>query len=218
MFFSQHKILKTALLTGAVLVSSLGIAGAEEYDLKPYVGFDLQRTVADYNSNYNYDGDAIDANTLFEDSLDGVNVHAGIRPHRNFGVEAGYFRTQEEDKNIPTGASVGNGFVTADDLKTSVKLSGFTLDGLGYLPVANDKVDLIGTAGLSYIKGETEIKDSTDTYKDDESEIGYRVGGGAQFNITEQVNVRGLARYQTVDFDDVADSAWTYSVGLNYSF
>ena len=56
------------------------------------------------------------------------------------------------------------------------------------------------------------------TVKDSENEFGFRAGAGAQFNITDKVNLRGIARYQSADFDGVADNAWIYSVGLNYSF
>lgn len=135
-------------------------------------------------------------------------------------MELGYFRTKEEGKNIAAGSTVGPGTVAAANFTTDVKLYGFTLDALGYLPIgAEDRFELIGTAGLSWIKGEVKATvPGAGSGSVDESEIGFRGGAGAQFNITNNVNVRGLARYQSADFDDVADNAWTYSLGLNYSF
>lgn len=213
----MKKLLHTAVALAAFTLP----AQAQEINFKPYVGFDLQRTNINYNDNYDIGGGlALDGNSILEDSLDGFNIHVGNRFHKNFGMELGYFRTKEEGKNIAAGSTVGPGTVAAANFTTDVKLYGFTLDALGYLPIgAEDRFELIGTAGLSWIKGEVKATvPGAGSGSVDESEIGFRGGAGAQFNITNNVNVRGLARYQSADFDDVADNAWTYSLGLNYSF
>ncbi len=213
--------MKNLLCTAAILAAITTPARAQEVTFKPYVGFDLQRTNVNYNDNYDIGGGlAVDGNTILEDSLNGFNVHVGNRFHKNFGAELGYFRTKEEGKSIAAGSTVGPGTVAAADFTTDVKIQGVTLDALGYLPLdAKGQFELIGTAGLSWMKGEVKATvpgaGSADV---DESEIGFRGGAGAQFNFTNQVNVRGLARYQSADFKDVADNAWTYSLGLNYSF
>ena len=165
-------------------------------------------------------GLALDGNTILEDSLDGLNIHVGNRFYKNLGVEFGYFRTKEESKSIANGTTVGSGIVTAVDFSTDVKVQGIMLDGLGYLPLDKEgKFELIGTAGLSWSKAEfTATIPGTGSIDADESEIGFRVGGGAQVNFTDNINMRGLVRYQTADFDDVVDNAWTYGLGLNYSF
>lgn len=188
-------------------------------DFKPYIGFDAQRTVYNYNDNYDIGGGfALDGDTVLEDGLNGLNVHVGNRFHNNFGVELGYFRTKEESKSIAVGTTVGPGTVAAAPFRTKVKTQGIALDGLGYLPV-HDQVDLIGTAGITWTKAEIEaVAPGAGDGSVDESEFGFRLGGGAQAALTDAVNLRGLVRYQKADFDDVADRAWTYSLGLNYSF
>ena len=196
-------------------------AKAQEINFKPYVGFDLQRSIYDYNDNYDIGGGlALNGNTILEDSLNGLNIHVGNRFHKNFGAELGYFRTKEEGKNIVNGATVGPATVATADFSTDVKVQGFTLDGLGYLPLGEDeKFELIGTAGLSWSKAEvTATVPGVGSGDVDESEIGFRIGGGAQVNFTDNINMRGLVRYQTADFESVADNAWMYSLGLNYSF
>jgi opacity protein-like surface antigen len=226
----KTKPLKTAAFIAALAALPLFTPPAQAENsvvfdnLNPYIGIDLQRTDYDYNSNYRNDtlpaGAFLDGNIVLEDALDGFNIHAGIRPHKYFGAELGYFRTKEEGKSISAGANVGpNNTVATADFSTDVRVHGLTLDALGYLPLGEqERFELIGTAGLSWSKGELSGTDGTTTLDVDESEIGFRAGAGAQFNITDRVNVRGLARYQTADFDDVADNAWTYAVGLNFSF
>ncbi|MCK5285091.1 MAG: porin family protein [Alphaproteobacteria bacterium] len=212
--------MKKLLCTAACIAAFTFPAQAQEMNFKPYVGFDLQRSVYDYN-NYDIGGGlALDGNTILEDSLDGLNIHVGNRFYKNLGVEFGYFRTKEESKSIANGTTVGSGIVTAVDFSTDVKVQGIMLDGLGYLPLDKEgKFELIGTAGLSWSKAEfTATIPGTGSIDADESEIGFRVGGGAQVNFTDNINMRGLVRYQTADFDDVVDNAWTYGLGLNYSF
>lgn len=203
---------KLLLLTSALLLPAT--AQAQSVVFKPYVGFDIQRTNYAYNSNYDLDGLSVDGDLVLEDGLNGLNIHVGNRFHENFGAEIGYFRTRQESKDIAAGDVVGDGTVAAADFSTDTQVQGFTLDALGYLPVY-DGVELIGTAGATWTKIEVEVTDSDDI---DESELGFRAGGGIQYTFTEAISARALARYQTADFDDIADRAWTYSLGLNYSF
>lgn len=218
LFKKRRMKLKKLLLTSAIVMLSLP---AHAQELKPYIGLDLMRLNVDYNDNIGVaPGVALNGNTLLEDSLNGLNIHVGSRFHKNFAVELGYFRTQEEEKNIAAGTTIGPGVVAAANFQTSVQLQGLTLDGLGYLPLGqNGMFDLIGTAGISWTKGEAEIAlPGGGSGSSDESELGWRVGGGGQFNFNEKFNVRGIVRYQTADFDGLADNAWVYSAGLNFNF
>lgn len=207
--------MKKLLLLSAFMPS---MAFANDFTFQPYVGADFLHSVYSYNDNYDAgSGLFLDGDIILEDSLNGLNVHIGNRFHQNFGAELGYFRTQEESKDIATGTVVGPGTVAAADFTTDVQVSGFTVDALGYLPIGQQyPFELVGTAGVSY--NTMEITDSSGSADVDESELGFRAGGGAQVNITPQINARALARYQTADFDDIAENAWTYSVGLNYGF
>lgn len=210
------------IATTACLAVLSDPALAGNMTLAPYIGFDLQRTTYDYNDSYDIGGGlALDGDAILEDSLDGFNIHVGNRFHENFGVELGYFRTREEGKAIASGATVGPGTVATADFTTDVKVQGFTLDALGLMPLpeTENRVALIGTAGLSWSKAEvTATVPGVGSGDTDESEIGFRAGAGAAVNLSDEVSLRGLVRYQTADFDGVADNAWTYSLGLNYAF
>lgn len=210
---NKHKFSAVFLAALAGMAAWSYTAQAQEFNIKPYIGFDLQR----YHVSYADDtvaGVAFNWGEGLEDNLNGLNVHVGNRFNKNFGLELGYFRTQEEGKTFD--------ILPATPVTSKLHLQGVTLDALGYLPVTkDDKVDLIGTAGVSYTWADVKLDTGAlglGTVKDSENEFGFRAGAGAQFNITDNVNLRGIARYQTADFDGVADNAWIYSVGLNYSF
>lgn len=193
--------IKTSLGVAALMLAVP--AQAEDFTpaFAPYAGFD----VVHYNVSYKDDGDA-----FLDDSLNGLNIHIGNRFSQNFGAELGYFRTRNESLNGDVGGVPFN---------SKVQLQGLTLDALGYLPVTTDKaVELIGTAGLSWTKADIKLSAPGVAEDGDDSEIGFRIGGGAQYNINDQINLRGLIRYNTADFDDSVDRNWVYSAGLNFNF
>lgn len=213
--------MKTLLIAALAVTTIISPAFADETSAfagyNPYIGVDLQRTIFQYNNNYDLDGTSLDGDLLLKDGLNGINIHAGVRPHPNFGVELGYFRNSTEEKDINTGDSVGSGTVAAADFSTKVKSSGVTLDGLAYAPMS-ESIDLIGTAGLSWTRAEFTLGDGTTSETSKDSELGWRIGGGAQAAVSDQVNARALIRYQSADFKDVADGSWIGTVGLNYAF
>lgn len=210
--------MKKLLCTAALLAALTSTAQAQE--MKPYVGVDLQRTLYNYNDNIDIGGGAfLNGNTVLNDALNGIGIHVGNRFTKNFGAEFGGFYNREASKSIANGTVVGAGpTVAGGDFTTDVKSYGLALDGLAYLPL-NDKFDLIGTAGVTWTKAKaTVVVPGVGSGSDSTSELGLRGGGGAQVNLTDKVSARALVRYQTADFDDVADNAWTYSLGVNYSF
>jgi len=215
--------MKKLLCTTAALIALTLSIPAQAQEFKPYIGVDYQRTVASYNNNIDIGGgNSLNVDTILNDSFDGANIHVGNRFNKYFSAELGYFRTSKEDKNIPIGTTVGtNGapLVTTAALSTDVMLQGLTLDGLGYFPLGeSNKVELIGTGGISWTRGKLTAATEFGSASSSESEFGFRVGGGAQFNITDKVNLRGLVRYQNADFTNVVDNLWVYSLGVNYNF
>lgn len=171
-------------------------ARADDFYFKPNIGADYQYTYIDYKDNND---------EVLEKSLHGGDVHIGARIHKNLGFEAGYLRTAEATKDNVLGSG----------LDTKIKLTGYTFDALGYLPLGNGKFELIGTAGITRIKADLSIPGIG---SDSESETKGRVGGGAQYWLSDNLNVRTLVRYQGASFSDVANGAVIGNVGLNYQF
>lgn len=162
-------------------------APAKAFDLNPYIGADFQGS---YNSYDQYDDEA--PHTLW-----GLNLHAGVTPHKHFGVELG----------------LAYQYGAKDGIK--VYSHAASIDALGYfMPMRGSKhFKLIGTAGIVG----TAYRGHSDLINLEGAEFGIRGGGGAQFGMTENSNVRTLLRYQA-NQGDVLGSGWIYTLGVNHEF
>lgn len=205
----MKKILSALLLTTFIAGTAEAAPAYNnnpEFFFKPSVGIDYQYTHVNYD-DIQGTGTIFDGNngdTVFSDSLHGANFHVGARVHRNLGFEAGYTITDEDDKSNVLGTG----------LDTSIQFSGFNFDVLGYVPVGDGRLELIGTAGVTRFKVDANIGGVSA----DESEVNGRVGVGAQYWITDNINARGLVRYQGADFDGLAENAIIGNAGLNFQF
>ena len=134
-----------------------------------------------------------------ENALNTVGVHAGVRVNENFSVEVGTNKSLE-------GKAAG----------TKTDLHSYTFDVIGHAPLTEGKqLELLGTVGLVHSLAETTTAGVTT--KDDET--GYALGVGLQYNLNEQLALRGLVRYEDVELANVGnDNAIRYTAGLNYNF
>lgn len=190
------------------VVAASGLAGAAnaadkakqgDSFFKPYIGADYQ-----YSKSGDEDfGSGVKTNDLIDTGLHGGNIHIGTKVHPNLGFELGYFRTEDGDKNIGGGVT------------TKVRVQGGTLDAMGYYPVAK-QLELIGTIGVSYSKADLSIPSLG--LSGDSTEWKPRAGAGAQYWISDNLNARGLVRYQGADFDGIVNNAVVATAGINYQF
>jgi len=195
--------MKSKILFITLLMASVPAFADEQESsslfFKPYVGIDYQYTAINYKNG----NDAVLA-----DNLSGGDIHFGAKVHNNFGLEIGYFDNKEENKSNVLGSGFG----------TSAKISGWTLDALGYLPIGESKrFELIGTVGVARTEAEAKVSaPGIASISDTETEL--RFGGGAQYKLTDSLNLRSIVRYQTFDFDDTGSNAVIASIGFNYEF
>jgi opacity protein-like surface antigen len=204
----MKRILVTAVIAVS-LIASAAFAGdssagdslaANGFFFKPYVGADYDFYHVDY-SNGN--------SGVFSDSLNGGDIHVGARVHKYLGFEVSYFDTANESKDNVLGTSIS----------TSAKLDGWSLDAMGYLPLGDSqKFELIGTVGLARTTAKGTASNGSTALSLSDSETKGRIGGGAQYWITDNLNVRGLVRYQDANFEGTIDDAVVYSLGLNWQF
>lgn len=205
----MKKILSALLLTTFIAGTAEAAPAYNNngFFFKPNVGVDYQYTAVDYDDIQGtgtfLDGSSYE--TLFSDSLHGANFHVGARVHKNLGFEAGYLFTDKSEKDNVLGSGID----------TKVDFSGFNFDVLGYVPVGDGRFELIGTAGVTRLKATAK---ATGLSSADDTEVNGRVGVGAQFWITDNINARGLVRYQGADFDGLADNAVIGNAGLNFQF
>lgn len=174
-----------------------------EFFFKPTIGADYQFT----HINYAFDDtNAVNGDELFEDSLHGANIHIGARVHKNLGFEAGYLWTDKASKNDILGSG----------LNSKIDFSGYNFDILGYLPIGDTgKFELIGTVGI--VHNTVHLSGSLLTTSPiNDSETKGRIGAGAQYWLTDNINARGIVRYQ--DSSGFVKNAITANLGVNYSF
>ncbi len=187
-------MMKTAFAAAALLAAT----GAAQAQVGPYIGADYVYSAVDY---------ADDNGDYLEDKLHGVSPYVGVQISDYVGVEASYLKTEKAEKDFAPGA------------RSKVSMEGYGIDVVGTLPLTEDNgVALLASAGV----GRYEAKVSTNTPigngSGSDKDTGYRAGLGAQFQLTDNLGVRAMARYIDVDFDDVADHVVTGSLGLNYKF
>ena len=141
---------------------------------------------------------AIDAQSVDFDGTGGneygaLNFAAGVRANRNLGFEAAYFITEENDFGV-------NEFWA----------HGVTADVIGYLPVTNDdRFEVLGNVGIALTRFETNGGDNTD--------IGLRLGVGAQYHINDKWAARARINYTETDEGGIDDYT-TVSIGGAYKF
>ncbi len=168
----------------------------------PYVGGDYQYTWVNYAKS-----GGIDYGDIFESSLNGGDVHVGARIHKYLGFEGSYYDT----------ASAGRSNVLGTGIKTGIKFSGETLDAMGYLPVEQTNAELIGVLGVARATVKDTAKGGGFTVRDNGAEYEPRVGAGAQYWVSDRLNVRGLLTYQDSGFEGF-DNTLITNVGVNYKF
>lgn len=197
-------LLTTALSASVLLAATAAHAGPAEtlpqgFFFLPTLGVDYQYTQTDYQGNFKASPASKDS--VLEDSIHGGNLHAGARIHKYVGYEIGYSLSDDAEKSV--GAS-----------KSTANVRGWNADLMGYIPVGGN-TELIATAGVSRLRGEF-IVPGAGKIVDHENKA--RVGGGAQYWLTDKVNVRGIVRWQDADFKGATDGAIVSNVGVNYQF
>jgi len=181
----------------------------EGFFFQPYVGVGYTRANVDFGTS-----DGVDWSNHVPKDYNAFNIFAGSRIHKHLGFELGYTHSDEPSRTT-TGAG---GSV---NIKTKVKA--YTFDALGYLPLpVNEKVELIGSIGVGEYKMDTNLRVNLvglglGTASDRTNETALRLGLGAQYFITDNINVRGMYRYVNLD-KGMLDGANTFSLDISYSF
>lgn len=170
---------------------------------KPYVGADYEYTGVSYG---NVAGTGVSYGDIFPSSFNGGDIHIGARLHKYFGIESSYFDTASSNKSGVLGTSASS----------SARFNGWSIDAMGYIPIAQ-KFELIGTAGYARIDTKGSISISGTTFSDSGWSNAGRVGGGAQYWITDNFNIRGLVRYENINRTGI-DNAVLADIGINWQF
>ena len=212
--------------------------------MRPYVGFDFA-----YNDMVMHDkvGDdvsiilindidhGIETDDLISSNYIGFGVNMGIQFSNYLGVEGFFHKSYAKPKttefsrwrtSIPFDREYYK--IQLDDLETM----SFGSDVLCYLPLISKSVSILGTLGIGYYRFKLSSRiDKTlerhnelnAVYKEseEESNIGFRCGVGGQYNFSEHMAVRLIARFVEINSDkndDIFDNMIDISIGLKYTF
>ncbi len=187
---------KAILLASAALLIST-TANAEmniRKEIRPYVGVDYAY------DNLDLKGKAKHAKENFNSAV--VNIGTGITEYAS--LEAFYQFGGSRKAHLKEDQGGGT---------KKFKFNAYGLDLYGYLPLGcEQKFKLLGTLGAAVY--DTELKHNDKISK---SKVGYRVGGGAQYDLTENVAARVVGRYGYIGSRDLNHVA-EVTAGLRYSF
>ena len=191
---------KTLLLAGVACCLITTSANAnmrqdmQRADMTPYIG-------ADYAySNLDVKGKAKGV----EKNFNSAKLNAGVDVGKYMGLEAFYQFGGARKAHVK--ASEGGG-------TKKFKFNAYGLDLYGYMPLGcAQKFSLLGTAGVAVY--DTELKHNDKVSK---SKVGYRVGGGMQYKVTDRMAARVVGRYGYIGSRDLNHVA-EVTAGIRYSF
>jgi opacity protein-like surface antigen len=146
-----------------------------------------------------YDGET----TGVDDSTVGFKLSAQYQFNELFGVEGAYLNTSDfESPQVAGGTSSGT---------NEVVFRGFSIAGVGYLPLAGDDFDVYGLLG--YFDFDTDLSIDSVVASSGHTD-GLFVGAGATIRISEQMGVKAEIDWYDVDNADL----WAAILGLEYRF
>ncbi len=183
----------------AVINSQFAVAA----DSRWYGGLGIGQTTAkidDAGITAGLLGSGFSNSSVSDDDSDlGYKLFGGLKVNKNFAIEAGYFNLGEfgfTATTTPAGTLTGN-----------IKLSGFNVDGVGIMPLS-EKLSAFGRIGLQYAKAEDSFSGTGAVVVADsspsKSAANYKVGLGAQYDLTERVGMR--AEWERYRIDDAVDN------------
>ncbi len=182
-------------------VSAIALASsANALEFRPYVG-------AQYNLTSGNTVPALEENLSSNVDMHTYSVFLGADYNRFFGTEVFYQNSNKWHKKF-------------EDAKVKSDFAAYGLDLYGYLPLGCDRVfSLLGTAGIANYDYTTKIDFGPDgSEKSEDNGLGYRLGAGMQYNVTNHIAVRGIVRYIWADKLENMDHLMEYSLGVKYNF
>lgn len=160
-----------------------------------------------------------------KDMVDSIDVYAlGMRlpASPNIDVVASVSLSKMDGKAVLVDPYLGPVDYKADADGTSLSAQ------LQYHFTPGGTVDPYVDFGILWAKSEVELKALGETFKDDDSDTGFVLGGGAEFNINKMLSVDAGLHYQSDMFDEddtsvaLALNVWAtpqllFSVGTTYT-
>ena len=181
--------MKKLLLTSMIILSAVS---AHAGDIKPVLGIDYTYSDIGLKNGWEY---------VAEDKYNSFNLSAGFKSGKYVGMEAFFQHSGKKD----------GAYTIYGPIQTSFYAIGS--DVIGYLPI-QEKLNLLGSIGFGYYNVTAELAG----YEESENGLGIRLGAGVQYDLTNNIALRSIARYvKPVGFDTM-DDIMEISTGIHFSF
>lgn len=190
--------------------------------IRPYIGLDVASQKMKFGEKDYWMKE--DGEDYYKDKTTSISGVIGARINRNFGIEAYYQQSSEEEKNNHI---ITYGYIVDEKSKMSYKSYG--VDLIGYMPLSYE-FELLAALGIGQYDFETKFIYTNTVYgygnplvydekenKDFDS-LGIRLGIGVQYNVTDNIALRAMARYIKMNDDDYVKNLTELSLGLRYMF
>jgi len=214
---------KTTFFMLGSMLSVVSAPAMADINIKPYIGFGLSY---DYAMLYDELGEEItyltgydiETSDLINTNHFGVNLNVGVQFNKYFATELFYQHTFNSKATIE--------FLDGE-LMTKVSSNNFGADLIGLLPITDTNFSLIGSVGVGSYKFRVKetITEYTygieENYSESESNIGFRIGIGGQYDFSDNWAARFMIRYVGMNSDkekDVVDGLMDISLGVKYAF
>lgn len=162
---------------------------AETFEYVPYTGVDYAYTTAKAH--------------VLKPQYNVLQINLGTKYNQYFGTELFYQQSSSDSKKSDAGK-----------FKSSYRAYG--LDINAYLPLGcYHTTELFASAGVAEYMFYQKFKPLKHKHN---NAIGYRIGGGVMYNLTENVSFRLGARYVGLDRISQFDHLTEYFAGLRYYF
>ena len=161
---------------------------ANALEFKPYVGV-----------QYNYT--EVDAEVVKPD-MNSYSIVLGTEYNKYFSTEV-FYQNSDKSNDVISGTKFKSDFAA------------YGLDAYASLPLGCDRVwSVFATAGIANY----DVDVSYTGNKNSDNGLGYRLGAGIQYSVTNNVAIRALARHIWADKLENIDDMKEFSLGLKYTF
>ena len=158
-------------------------------------GFMLAASIGTAELSEDFDGFEVDSDST------AFRITVGWRFNEHLAVEAGYHNFGRFDQTLD---------VQGTPIDVSLKADGFTLGGVGTLPLG-DRFFLFGRAGAYFWDGDGDINDVTTATPEDTN---LYFGAGARMTLTDRLSLTADGSHYALE----DASSTVFSVGVEFHF
>lgn len=187
----MKKILLVLALTACAMP-----ARAWHFSSNPYIGFEYGYALGEYKEDYLKDS--------YEDKSGFWAVSIGMRASEYFGAEIFYQQLQTADRG-------------ENNIKTEAGYYAYGIDFIGFLPSPDLSFSLLASAGAGMYKLEGKYRSAAQSYDYDKVTTGMRLGLGMQYNMTQFLALRVMARYVLSD-SEYLRNMYEFAGGVQITF